>query len=203
MSFRSVAAKGLTCRTASSPIRFAARTYLVMANEGLPRGQRQSIRCQQFGAVAPLDRLRISPGFLAGNLYAAGARSFSIRRADGELVYDSGSILDRRSSAARLRRQTQPRQRRGAGRRRDTGHSRPHVRVIGLERTTKTAIAISTSPTPTKVSFLDMIVTTGDLSPEGLAAYKYRGNFYLAVANEVAAARLDHEPTHRCTMLER
>jgi hypothetical protein len=32
-----------------------------------------------------------------------------------------------------------------------------------------------------------MIVTTGDLSPEGLAVYKDRGNFYLAIANEVPA----------------
>ena len=34
---------------------------------------------------------------------------------------------------------------------------------------------------------MDMIVTAGDLSPEGLAAYKYRGDFYLAIANEVPA----------------
>lgn len=33
-----------------------------------------------------------------------------------------------------------------------------------------------------------MIVTPGDLSPEGLAAFKYRGAFYLAIANEVRAA---------------
>ena len=31
-----------------------------------------------------------------------------------------------------------------------------------------------------------MIVTDGDLSPEGLAAYQYRGEFYLAIANEVS-----------------
>ena len=30
-------------------------------------------------------------------------------------------------------------------------------------------------------------MTDGDLSPEGLAAYKYRGNYYLAIANEVVA----------------
>ena len=32
-----------------------------------------------------------------------------------------------------------------------------------------------------------MIVTSGNLLPEGLAAYKYRGNYCLAIANEVAA----------------
>jgi hypothetical protein len=40
------------------------------------------------------------------------------------------------------------------------------------------------------VRFVDMIVTTGDLSPEGLAAYKYRGKHYLAIANEVPAPGL-------------
>jgi hypothetical protein len=32
-----------------------------------------------------------------------------------------------------------------------------------------------------------MIVTEGDLSPEGLTAYHYRGEFYLAIANEVSS----------------
>ena len=32
-----------------------------------------------------------------------------------------------------------------------------------------------------------MIVTPGDLSPEGLAAFTFRGDFYLAIANEVPA----------------
>jgi hypothetical protein len=36
--------------------------------------------------------------------------------------------------------------------------------------------------------FLDMIVTPGDLSPEGLAAFHFRGDFYLAIANEVPAS---------------
>ena len=33
-----------------------------------------------------------------------------------------------------------------------------------------------------------MIATDGDVSPEGLAAFRYRGKFYLAIANEVAAS---------------
>jgi hypothetical protein len=32
-----------------------------------------------------------------------------------------------------------------------------------------------------------MIVTPGDLSPEGLAAFSFRGDVYLAIANEVPA----------------
>jgi hypothetical protein len=35
------------------------------------------------------------------------------------------------------------------------------------------------------VTFEDLIVTSGDLGPEGLAAYQHRGNFYLAISNEV------------------
>jgi hypothetical protein len=33
-----------------------------------------------------------------------------------------------------------------------------------------------------------MIVTAGDLSPEGLAAFHHRGDFYLAIANEIAGS---------------
>ena len=59
---------------------------------------------------------------------------------------------------------------------------------IGLERTTKSAIAVFDITDLEAVRFLDMIVTDGDLSPEGLAAFKYRGNHYLAIANEVVAS---------------
>jgi hypothetical protein len=38
-----------------------------------------------------------------------------------------------------------------------------------------------------EATFLDMIVTPGDLSPEGLAAFAFRGDVYLAISNEVAA----------------
>jgi hypothetical protein len=40
---------------------------------------------------------------------------------------------------------------------------------------------------PYEARFLDMIVTPGDLSPEGLAAFAFRGDVYLAIANEVPA----------------
>ena len=56
---------------------------------------------------------------------------------------------------------------------------------VALERTLKSAVAIFDITDPTDVSFVDMIVTDGDLSPEGLAAYRYRGQTYLAIANEV------------------
>jgi hypothetical protein len=56
---------------------------------------------------------------------------------------------------------------------------------IGLERTTQSSIAVFDITNPTDVGFVELIVTPGDLSPEGLAVYRYRGQDYLVVANEV------------------
>jgi hypothetical protein len=113
----------------------------------------------------------------------------SIREADGEIVYDSGSILDTEAH------------RRGVyddGRSRDKGVEPEGVALlairgrtyafVGLERTTTAAVAIFDVTDPYNATFLDMIVTAGDLSPEGLSAFAFRGNFYLAIANEVRAA---------------
>jgi hypothetical protein len=58
---------------------------------------------------------------------------------------------------------------------------------VGLERTTTSTIAIFDITNPNEARFLDMIVTPGDLSPEGLAAFEFHGDVYLAIANEVPA----------------
>ena len=58
---------------------------------------------------------------------------------------------------------------------------------IGLERTTKSAVAVFDVTVPAQARFIDMIVTTGDKAPEGLAAYKHRGKHYLAISNETVA----------------
>jgi choice-of-anchor I-like protein len=139
--------------------------------------------------VAPLDRLRVSnKDSSTGNLFATGARSFSIRTSGGELVYDSGSTLDREAHKRHVY---------DDGRSRDKGVEPEGVALlkignrtyafIGLERTTTAAVAIFDITEPTTSFFVDMIVTPHDLSPEGLAAYKYRGKYYLAIANEVIA----------------
>jgi DNA-binding beta-propeller fold protein YncE len=87
VSFANVAAKGLYMPDGMATFQSGAKTYVVMANEGDGR--------QHAGATGNLANLRISnTDSSAGNLYAAGARSFSIRDADGNLVYDSGNILD-------------------------------------------------------------------------------------------------------------
>ena len=112
----------------------------------------------------------------------------SIREVDGEVVYDSGSILDTEAHSLGIY---------DDGRSRDKGVEPEGVALlqirgrtyafVGLERTTTSAVAIFDVTDPYNATFLDMIVTPGDLSPEGLSAFAYRGNFYLAIANEVRA----------------
>ena len=157
------------------------RTYLVLANEGDFRednADRSAAGSAPYSAAAPLDRLRISNRDSSpGNLYAAGARSMSIRDADGTVVYDSGSILDTEAHN------------RGVyddGRSRDKGVEPEGVALldirgrtyafVGLERTTSSTIAVFDVTNPYDARFLDMIVTPGDLSPEGLAAFAFRGD---------------------------
>jgi len=186
VTFRSVAAKGLYMPDGVATYKWGGETYLVTANEGDFR--EDNVDRVAAGAASPLDRLRVVKDLTTSGLYAAGARSFSIRRADGELVYDSGSILDRQAHKHLIY---------DDGRSRDKGVEPEGVALlkigertfafIGLERTTKSAVAIFDITHLDAVTFLDMIVTPGDLSPEGLAAYKFKGNYYLAISNEVVA----------------
>ena len=59
---------------------------------------------------------------------------------------------------------------------------------VELERTTTSAVAVFDVTDPYEAEYLDLIVTPGDLSPEGLAAFSYHGEYYLAIAQEVRAA---------------
>ena len=90
--------------------KYRGRTYLVLANEGDFRednADRSAAGSAPYSAVTPLDRLRISNvDSPPGNLYAAGARSMSIREAN-DTYYDSGSILDTGGTRARRGRQRQ------------------------------------------------------------------------------------------------
>src|SRR5687768_1191939 len=192
ITFINAHAKGLYMPDAVASYQWRGRTYLVLANEGDFRednADRSAAGGAPYFAAAPLDRLRISNvDSSPGNLYAAGARSMSIREADGTLVYDSGSILDTEAHERRIY---------DDGRSRDKGVEPEGVALldirgrtyafVGLERTTTAAIAVFDVSDPNHVTFLDMIVTPGDLSPEGLSAFAYRGRYYLAIANEVAA----------------
>jgi DNA-binding beta-propeller fold protein YncE len=193
VNFITANASGLYMPDGIASYKWHGRTFLVLANEGDFREDnvdRSAAGSAPYSAAAPLDRLRISNADSSpGNLYAAGARSMSIRDAEGTLVYDSGSILDTKANE------------RGVyddGRSRDKGVEPEGVALldiagrtyafVGLERTTSSAVAVFDVTKPYDARFLDMIVTPGDLSPEGLAAYQFRGDFYLAIANEVRAS---------------
>ncbi|MFN0039707.1 MAG: choice-of-anchor I family protein [Burkholderiales bacterium] len=189
VGFLSPDAKGLYMPDGLAVYERRGKTYLVMANEGdFREDNADRVAASTLGAVAPLNRLRVSSAdSSAGNLFAAGARSFSIRNEDGGLVYDSGDFLDKKAAELGIY---------DDSRSRDKGVEPEGVALldiagrtyafIGLERTLKGAVAVFDITRPTEVRFVDIIVTDGDVSPEGLAAYQYRGDFFLAIANEVS-----------------
>ncbi|WP_229008810.1 choice-of-anchor I family protein [Methylophilus sp. Leaf408] len=187
VSFVNANVKGLYMPDGIDTYSAGGKTYLVMANEGDFReddGDRSA--ASSLGATGELANIRVSnTDSSPGDLYAAGARSFSIRDANGALVYDSGDILDKEAAARGIY---------DDGRSRDKGVEPEGVELftldgrtiaaVGLERTTTGAIALFDITDPTKVSFIDMIVSTGDLAPEGLTAFTFDGKSYLAFANE-------------------
>ena len=50
---------------------------------------------------------------------------------------------------------------------------------------------------PYAVRFIDMLVTAGDVAPEGLAVFKRRGNYFLAIANETSKTTTLYQLTSR------
>jgi DNA-binding beta-propeller fold protein YncE len=189
IEFISPNVKGLYMPDSIAVYERRGRSYLVMANEGDFREDNvDRVAANTFGAVTPLTNLRVSkPDSSGGNLNAAGARSFSIRNVDGELIYDSGDLLDKKAAELGIY---------DDARSRDKGVEPEGVALlefdgrtfafVGLERTTKSAVAVFDISKPTRVKFVDMIVTDRDVSPEGLVAYRHRGDFYLAIANEIS-----------------
>lgn len=168
------------------------QTYLVMANEGDTReddGDKARLK-DSVGVSGPADlkQLNISTtDSTTGDLYTFGGRSFSIRDASGNLVFDSGNQLDTEAIARGIY---------DDSRSDDKGVEPEGVELmelggrtlafIGLERTTKGAVAIYDITDPANASFIDMIVTDGDVAPEGMKAFFMDGKYYLAIANEVS-----------------
>ncbi|ATE62622.1 choice-of-anchor I family protein [Thauera sinica] len=166
------------------------RTYLVMANEGDTReDEADKARISASGIAgtpAELARLNISTvDSSAGNLVTFGARSFSIRDEAGNIIFDSGNQLDAEAIARGIY---------DDGRSDDKGVEPEGVELltmggrtfafIGLERTTKSAVAVYDVTDPATASFIDMIVTDGDIAPEGLKGFAANNMYYLAIANE-------------------
>lgn len=185
--FRAVAAKGLYMPDSIATFRHRGETFFVTANEGDFREDNvDRSAASAFGAVAPLSRLRVlNTESSAGNIFAAGARSFSIWTSNGAQVYDSGNTLETEAAARGIYDDSRSRDK-GVEPEGVTVHTIAGRRYafIGLERTLDSAVAIFDVSDPYNVSFVDMIVTPGDRAPEGLVVFSNRGRHYLAIANE-------------------
>jgi hypothetical protein len=197
---RSAAVKGLYQPDAIATYLHKGRTYLVMANEGDARdngeGDSEDERRGSAGNAAieyvpdgsELARLTFSnvDSARGGPLVAFGGRSFSIRDTDGNVVFDSGSQLDR--EAIRLGVYDDSRSdNKGVE---PEGVALLHIKgrvlaFIGLERVLEAAIAVYDITDPTDVEYIGMIVSAGDVSPEGLHAFRVGSRHFVAVANEI------------------
>ena len=166
------------------------KTYLVTANEGDTREDEvDKVRGSSFsGTENDLKRLNVSTvDSTPGHLVTFGTRDFTIRDELGNIVFSSGNELDAKAIALGIYDDT---------RSDDKGVEPEGVELlaignrtfafIGLERTTKSAVAIYDVTDPQHASFVDMLVTEGDIAPEGLKAYFANGKYYLSIANEVS-----------------
>ena len=184
ISFISTNVKGLYMPDGIAAYEANGATYLVMANEGdFREDDADRSAASALAAAAPLNNLRVSnTDSSTGSLFAAGARSFSIRDANGNMVFDSGDFLDKKAAELGIY---------DDARSRDKGVELftlggRTIAAIGLERTLKGTVALYDITDPANATFLDMLVTDGDLAPEGLEAFEFNGKSYLAIANEVS-----------------
>ncbi|MFY7865990.1 choice-of-anchor I family protein [Roseateles sp.] len=183
VSFQNVAVRGLYMPDGIASFDRKGKTYYVIANEGDFR--EDDVDRKAAGGSGLESRLRIS-GVDTDALYAAGARSISIRDADGNEVWDSGASLDKAAHAAGLY---------DDGRSRDKGVEPEDVKVmeigdrlyafVGLERTTTGAIGVFDISDPVNASFVTLLKNpSGFNRPEGLTTFEMDGFHYLAVASE-------------------
>lgn len=218
VSFRNVPVKGLYMPDAIVSYSAGGKPYYVMANEGDAFVDDADIVRLGNAAVtldpgvfpdaaalkndAELGRLNILREGADGSgstsnmteIVTLGGRSFSIRDADGQLVYDSGNILEVQAQLHGVY---------ADGRSDDKGVEPEGVAVfelggrtlafIGLERTTRSAVAIFDISDPANASFVDMIVSddANVLRPEGLVAFSSGGRHFLAVAHESTADSIE------------
>lgn len=189
-----VALKGAYQPDAVAAYEAGGKTFLVMANEGDAQDQDDPDDVGRagtlYGTTAPLNRINVIKDMSsADNLVSMGGRSFSIRDTDGNIVFDSGNILEDQAIKLGIY---------DDGRSDDKGVEPEGVALqtidgrtyafIGLERTNKGAVAIFDITDPANSSFVDMIVTNGTKRPEGVVSFAQDGVFYLAIANEGASA---------------
>ena len=182
-----VALKGLYMPDGMAAYESRGRTLIAMANEGdFREDDADRSAASALGGTGLLANVRVSnTDSKPGDLFAAGARSFTIRDTEGNIVFDSGEILDREAMAAGIY---------DDGRSRDKGVEPEGVEImtigdrifafVGLERTLKAAIAVFDITDAEHTTFVRMLVSDGDRAPEGLKGYQYNGHYYLAFSNE-------------------
>ncbi len=201
VNFVKVPVKGLYQPDTIAAYEHKGRTYLVMANEGDARdngnadGEDERRGAAGSGAAeyvadnTLLGRLALSnlDSVKGGPLVKFGAHSFSIRDSAGNIVFDSGSTLDREAQRLGIYDDT----------RSDNKGVEPEgvalleiegrvLAFIGLERTKTSAFAVFDITDPKAVSYIDMIVSELDVSVEGLTAFKAGSRYFVATANEVS-----------------
>lgn len=200
VELKPVPVKGLYQPDTIATYLHAGRIYLVMANEGDSRDngdadgedERRGPAGSGASELVPentlLSRLTLSNVESApGQLVTFGGRSFSIRDDQGRIVFDSGNRLDAEAIARGIY---------DHGRSDNKGVEPEGLALlpiegrmlafIGLERTLKSAIAVYDITDPRAARFVDMIVSDGDRSPEGLSAFRVGSRHFVAVANEVS-----------------
>ncbi len=216
IGLRNVPVKGLYMPDAVASYQAGGRSFFVMANEGdafvddadIKRFSSGdfSLNPAVFNGVDLPTQAQLKPNSALGRLnvllhgatgdgspagmseiVTLGGRSFSIRDENGALVYDSGNLIEQAAIAAGLY---------DDGRSDDKGVEPEGVALftlagrqiaaIGLERTTRSAVALFDITDPTAVSFLQLIDggDTGEIRAEGLLAFSSGGQHYLLVANE-------------------
>jgi DNA-binding beta-propeller fold protein YncE len=189
INFVSANVKGLYMPDGIAAYEANGNTYWVTANEGdFREDDLDRSNASTVGGTGDLADLRISnTDSSVGNLFVAGARSFSIRDAGGNIVFDSGDFLDKKAAELGIYDDTRSRQKgvepEGVELLKVAGRT---IAAIGLERTLKGAVALYDITDPANASFLEMLVTDGDIAPEGLEAFEIGGVSYLAIANEVS-----------------
>ncbi len=211
-NFRNVPVKGLYMPDAIVPYSSGGQAYYVMANEGDafaddadivrlgnaayaldPTAFPNATELKQNANLGRLNVLRngatgeLANGTPMTEIVTLGGRSFSIRDANGALVFDSGNQLEAAALAAGVY---------ADGRSDDKGVEPEGIAVftlggrtlafIGLERTTRSAVAVYDITDPASASFLQMLVSddASVLRPEGLVAFESNGRYFLAVAHE-------------------
>jgi len=188
IALTNVALKGAYQPDAIATYEVGGQTFLVMANEGDFRedGADEKRAGDLYGTAAPLNRINVLPDLsAAGNLVSAGGRSFSIRDADGDIVFDSGNILEAEAIArgiyADARSDDKGVEPEGVALQTIGGRT---FAFIGLERTSKGAVGVFDITDPANASFVNMIVTPDTERPEGLTTFVKDNMVYLAIANE-------------------